>query len=217
MDFNDIFILECYANPEDKEFFDLFVIPSLKDFNLSARHQALKKGEYLVEDPSDSSKLILSVKGKHTLDQLKELSLMSFKAILIDFSETVKNEDEMFEEWWKTYPTSPSWTSDDGNTTFSASRTLKNLRKPEAKKRYLKLLNQGLKHEELLGALKYEIQLIKLDSIKKNENKMIYFKGMESYLNTERYLLYIDEYRKDPSFVQNNQKVKSKKANVTDI
>lgn len=215
MDFNDIFILECYENKEDKQYLDLFVIPSLKDFNLSTRHQAMKKLEYLVEDPNDTSKLILSIKGKDVLDQLRVHNTMSTQLVIIDVAKM--DENEAFEKWWKTYPTSPAWVSDDGNKQFAGSRTLKNLRKPEAKKRYLKLINQGIDQEDLLGALRFEIQQKKLDSIKKNENQMEYFKGMESYFNTERYLLYLDEYKKNPSFVKEDQKVKSKKANVTDI
>lgn len=190
----------------------------MKDFSLSTAYQLLKKNEYLVEDPNDTSKFMISVKGK---DLLEELMLppttvgkeQSATVVYVNFG---KSPDECFEEWWKAYPTSPAWKSDDGNTMFAGSRTLKNLRKAEAKKRYLKLLNQGLKHEELLGSLLYEIKLKKTDSIKKNANQMEYFKGMESYLNQERYLLFVDNYKENPAYVQ-TEKIKGKKANVTDI
>lgn len=219
MDFNDVFILECFANKEEKHFFEMYEIPSMKDFTLSTRYQFLKKNEYIVEDPNDASKMIISVKGK---DLLRELLLQDsietpMGTISMVIMNLEKTDDEKFEEWWKAYPTSPAWKTTDGNTLFAGSRTLKNLRKPEAKKRYLKLLNQGLKHEELLGSLLYEIQLKKTDSIKKNENQLEYFKGMESYLNQERYLLFIDHYKENPSFVSLDQKVKGKKRNVTDI
>jgi hypothetical protein len=221
MDFNDLFILECFKYKEDREFLNMFTIPSMKDFTLSTRYQFLKKNEYIVEDPNDTTKMILSVKGQDLLLELKvntdpvEISPgMTAQVVLVDFS---ASPDEQFEEWWKHYPTSPAWKSDDGNTVFAGSRTLKNLRKAEAKKRYLKLLNQGLKHEELLGSLLFEIKLKKLDSIKKNQNQMEYFKGMESYLNQERYLLFIDSYRDNPTWVSKTTSIKGKKQNVTDI
>lgn len=220
MDFNDVFLLECLESQEDTALLGNFIIPSMKDFAMSARHQFLQKNEYIVENPDDSSKLMLSVKGKNLLQELRlpppkfdEKTGHTFSAVIIDFSKT---EDEMFNEWWKAYPTSPAWKTEDGNTIFAGSRTLKNLRKPDAKKKYLKLLNQGLKHEELLGSLLFEIKLKKLDSIKKSANQMEYFKGMESYLNQERYLLFIDDYKNNPSWVSLSG-LKGKKQNVTDI
>jgi hypothetical protein len=219
MDFNHLFILECFLEKHDRKLLDMFTIPSMKDFNISTAYQWLKKNEYLVEDPNDSSKLIISVKGEDLMEQMYliedpvKTGDVSTSVIIVNHSKT---PDECFEEWWKAYPSSTSWKSDDGNTIFSGSRTLKNLRKPAAKGRYLKLLNQGYKHEDLLGSLLYEIKLKKLDSIKKNTNQMDYFKGLEAYLNQECYLSFIDEYKANPTFVKTEQ-IKGKKANVTDI
>jgi hypothetical protein len=212
MDFNDLFILECFYFKEDRDFFDMYTIPSLKDFNLSTRYQFLKKNEYLIEDPNDTSKFIVSVKGQDLYNELSKppVAISAITAISIG-----KTPDECFDEWWKTFPTTTSWTTDDKNTKFLGSRNIKNLTKANAKVKYLKLLNQGLKHEDLLGSLKYEIALKKMDSIKKNVNQMEYFKGMESYLNQERYLAFIDTY-KEPSSVANGE-IKSKSRNVTDI
>jgi hypothetical protein len=220
MDFNDLFILECFYHEKDRDYLNMYTIPSMKDFNLSTRFQFLKKNEYIVENPNDTSKYILSVKGHNFIQEImlpepREIAPgVSASVVILDFGKT---DDEKFEEWWKNYPTSPAWKSDDGNTVFAGSRTLKNLRKLEAKKRYLKLLNQGLKHEELLGSLLYEVKLKKLDSVKKGQNQMEYFKGMESYLNQERYLLFIESFRENPDYVKDQQKIKGRKANVTDI
>lgn len=215
MDFNDLFILECFESPQDREYFNMFTIPSLKHFNLSSRYQFLKKSDFLVEDPNDVSKIILSLKGKDILDQFRSQGpLINTRVVVMDLS---KSEEEMFEEWWKVYPTTTAWTSDDKVTKFVGSRALKNLRKADAKKRYLKLLNQGLKHEVLLGSLKYEIKMKKMDSLKKNQNQMDYFKGMESYFNQERYLLYADLYEENPGFIKGQEKILSKQKNVTDI
>jgi hypothetical protein len=221
MDFNDLFILECFEHEEDRDFFYMHTIPSLEDFNISSRFQFLKKNEYLVEDPNDTSRIILSVKGNDLLQGIRlpdplhdEKNKVTYTPIIMSMSKT---PDECFEEWWKKFPTSATWNSEDGATKFVGSRTLKNITKAKAKERYLKLLNQGLKHEELLGALLYEIKLKKVDSIKKGENQMDYFKGMESYFNSERYLNYIDNYKDNPSYVQDEGKVKGKRRNVTDI
>ena len=214
MDFNDLFILECFYYKIDKEFFDVYTIPSMQDFNLSARYQFLKKNEYLIEDPNDTSKMIISVKGQDLYDLLSNPEPITIHSIVVDCAD--KTPDDNFEEWWKTFPTTTSWVTDDKNTKFIGSRNIKNLTKANAKVKYLKLLNQGLKHEDLLGSLKYEIALKKLDSIKKNANQMEYFKGMESYLNQERYLAFIDTY-KDMSTSVVNGEIKSKSKNVTDI
>lgn len=220
MDFNDLFILECFHNKDEREFLDIFTIPSLKDFNLTVRYQFLKKNQFIVEDPNDSSKMILSVKGQDLIHSLlnppivMENGKMSAQIQIIDLG---KSEDEKFEEWWKTYPSTPKWETDDGNTIFTGSRVLRNVTKANAKKKYLKLLNQGLKHEELIGSLLYEIKTKKMDSIKKGENQLEYFKGMDSYLNSERYLLFIDEFKKNPDFVKDEKPVKGKRRNVTDI
>lgn len=215
LDFNDIFILECFKNQEDMEFFNMLQIPSIRDFNFTARYQTLRKMEYLIENPSDTTKLMLSVKGEDLLDLLSSTSLQSFTSITVTSADQQEQNEGRFEEWWKTYPTTCSWTSDDKAVKFVGSRNLKNLTKAAAKKRYLKLLNQGLKHEELLGSLKYEIKLKKADSIKKNANQMEYFKGMESYFNQERYLLHMEDYRNNKDFV--DAETKSKKSNVKDI
>lgn len=217
IDLNGLFLLECFYYQEDREFFDLYTIPSLQDFNLSAEYQFLKKNEYLVEDPNDTSKMILSVKGKVLIEDLtnplvKVSENVSVRGIMLDLGST---EEEKFNEWWKTYPASTAWESEDG-VKYIGSRSLK-MNKTEAKKKYLKLLNQGFAHEDLVGSLKYEIKLKKLDSVKKNTNQMDFFKGMESYLNQERYLTYIDMFKQNPDFVKGMDKVKGKKQNVRDI
>lgn len=214
LDFNDLFILECFKYPEERDYLNLFTIPSIKDFQLSARYQFLKKEEFLVEDPYNTSQIILSIKGKNLMDELSclEDNKTTTKVVI-----NKKSSDDYFEEWWKTYPTSPAWESDDKQLKFAGSRTLKNMTKANAKKKYLKLLNQGLTHDELLGSLLYEIKLKKVDSIKKNINQMDFFKGMEAYFNSERYLMYLDNYRDNPGFVKTDEKIKSRKSNVTDI
>ena len=194
LDFNHLFILECYMYPEDKERLSFFEIPSIKDFNISIAHGTLVKEEYLVEDPNDTSKTIISLKGKNLInDLIEDKPGIGGESFILTLTEDMftrvsgkQTEDEMFEEWWKTYPTSSRWETEDKSAKFEGSRALKNLRKTDAKKRYLKLLNQGLDHKELLGGLKYEVKIKKLDSIKKSENQMDYIKGMESYLNQER-------------------------------
>lgn len=217
MDFNDLFILECFYHKGDKDLLKLFTIPSMKDFNISTRYQFLKKNEYLVENPDNTDELMLSVKGQDLMDLLmspNDQPLENARVIVVGNM----TPDECFDEWWKTYPSNTSWQTADKTTKFTGSRVLKGIQKAKAKKMYLKLLNQGLKHEELLGALKFEIKQKKLDSIKRNENKMEFFKGVESYLNSERYLLFLDNYRENPDFVKDEQGgVKSKTANVRDI
>lgn len=220
MDFNDVFILECFYYKEDREHFNLYTIPSIKDFNLSARYQFLKKNEYLVEDPNNTDSMMLSIKGQDLMESLmspNEEPLTNARVVVINNDKT---PEECFEEWWKVYPTNTSWQTADKKTKFTGGRVLKNIVKAKAKKMYIKLLNQGLKHEELIGSLKYEIKMKKLESLKKGINQLDFFKGMESYLNQERYLLFLDNYRDNPDFVKDESggaSVKSKVSNVKDI
>lgn len=221
LDFNHLFILECYYE-DNLELLNIFKIPSFEDFTISSACQFLKKEEYIVENPNDEENFIISVKGRKLVEELQ--STRSYHDKKYNRTHTVviaslsPTPEEQFEEWWNMYPTTPKWETDDKATSFIGSRNLKNLTKAKARSNYLKLLNQGLKHEDLLGALKYEIKLKKLDSIKKKENQMEYFKGMESYFNTSRFTLFIDGYKQDPKFVDDIvTKVKSKKQNVTDI
>lgn len=220
MDFNDVFILECFYYKEDREHLNKFTIPSLKDFNLSTRYQFLKKNEYLVEDPNNTDQMMLSIKGQDLMESLmspNEEPLTNARVVVINNDRT---PEECFEEWWKVYPTNTSWQTADKKTKFTGGRVLKNIVKAKAKKMYIKLLNQGLKHEELIGSLKYEIKMKKLESIKKGVNQLDYFKGMESYLNQERYLLFLDNYRDNPDFVKDESggaSVKSRTSNVKDI
>lgn len=219
---NELFILECYYFEENKEIIEIYEIPSWKDLQLSMSHQYLKKNDYLVEDPNDTSRTMISVKGKNLMyalqintDPVQVGENVSAQATVLDLSKT---PEQCFEEWWKAYPTTPAWIADDGSTKFIGSRNLKDLTKAKAKDRYLKLLNQELKHEDLIGSLRYEIKMKKLDSIKKNANQMEYFKGMQSYFNSERYLQHIEDFRNNPDFVKGEEnKVKSRKRNVTDI
>lgn len=220
LDFNDLFLLECFEFPENRDYLNLYKFPSTEDYTLSVRLQYLKKEEYLVPDPRDSSQLILSVQAVNLLQELRlpeNVKIGYNSSASVEILDLSKPPEVCFEEWWKAYPTTPTWESDDGMKKFSGSRTLKNLNKAEAKKKYLKLLNQGLKHEELLGSLLYEIKIKKIDSIKKNENQMEFFKGMESYFNKEKYLLHIEDYKKNPDFIKSEQKIRSKKSNVKDI
>lgn len=214
LDYNHIFILESFNDPDDLEQLRRFELPNLKFLSLSTAYQHLAKNDFLVQDPNDSEKLMLSVKGKNVLEDLQVSRKQgSLEFAVIDVSKT---PEEQFEEWWKAFPTTPRWKSDDGTMTFTGSRTLRNEVKATAKKKYLKLLNQGLKHEDLMGALAFEIKEKKTDSIKKNQNQMEFFKGMQSYFNSERYLMYMEKYKEDPGYVTGTS-VLGKKQNVKDI
>ena len=216
LDFNHLFILECYKNLEDKEFLNEFKIPSLKDINLSMAHQMLVKEEYLVINPVDNEKFMISVKGEQFLLNLQDVPGVQGNIFVMPLKIILTNEDK-FEEWWKLYPRTGSWETEDKAKKYISSRNLKNLKKLDAKKRYLILLNQNLSHEELIGGLKYELKLKKLDSVKTNSNKMEYFKGMESYLNSQQYLNFMEEFRANPGFVEDTHDIKGRKLNVKDI
>lgn len=252
LNFNDIFVLLCYYyNREDLlDEFDN-TKNKVKNKELQTSKTRLKLRDYLISNLSNTS-LAISVKGTTLLMDLEEMVVNDEKRQDIEKGDKLstimstplngtvedsssnsvsvtnitldnyKDFDGYFEEWWKLYPTTGSWSYHDSNNvkkSFISSRNLKTIRKEDARKKYFKILNSGVEHKKVINALKYEIKLKKLDSIKTNSNKMEYFKGMESYLNQERYNIYGEMYLNNPGFVDTEELIINKinPKNITDI
>ncbi len=101
-----------------------------------------------------------------------------------------KTAEQLFEEWWAEYPKTTNWNS--GARVFQGDRALK-IKKQQCREKYIKILNEGFDHQDLVKALKYEIKIKKEMSIKSGVNKMEYMKSTESYLNARVFENFIEQ------------------------
>lgn len=122
-----------------------------------------------------NKKPFLRVKGKELIEQL------------VNFKEkskwTRKPVKTPFEEFWETFPTS------DSHGVFTKTRNLKS-NKSGCKKKYEQYLNKGIKHEDIIKALKYEINEKKEKSIR--DNKLSYLKNSYTWLNQKEFEIILE-------------------------
>lgn len=101
-----------------------------------------------------------------------------------------KEADDVFEQWWKTYPATDMFTF--SGRTFSGSRGLKQ-KKEECRKKFNDILLEGeYSADHLIEALKREIGLKMMQSVKDNENKMKYMQNTATYLNQRTFENFIN-------------------------
>jgi hypothetical protein len=141
--------------------------------------QTLVRKDYLTEENK------ITEKGKELYEKLvsdsKDLDYIP--------KPVSKSKEQLFEEWWAEYPKTTHWNS--GTRIFNGDRGLK-IKKQQCRDKYIKILNEGFDHTDLVKALKYEIKLKKELSIKQGVNKMEYMKNTESYLNARVFENFID-------------------------
>ena len=96
----------------------------------------------------------------------------------------------LFEEWWKTYP---------GTDTFSYNgkkfRGTRALRKDKqaCKIKFDTILNEGdYTAQQLIGALKFEIEQKVLESMRRGTNRLTYMQNSLTYLNQRTYEAFIE-------------------------
>jgi hypothetical protein len=101
-------------------------------------------------------------------------------------------EKEMFEEWWKTYPSTDCFTVD--GRVFTGSRSLR-LKKNDCMVLFFKALEEGYTKEEMIAALKREVELKMKMSVQQNRNNLTFMKNTHSYLNQQAYVPFIEMIR----------------------
>lgn len=100
-----------------------------------------------------------------------------------------------FEEWWKNYPATDSFTV--SNQVFKGSRALRR-GKEECKRKFKTILEEGTyTAEQLINALKYEVNQKIERSVKERKNILSFMQGSITYLNQRSFegfiLLMIEE------------------------
>ena len=102
-----------------------------------------------------------------------------------------------FEEWWKNYPTTDTWTLDAHK--FKGTRALRR-GKEECRRKFKAIIEEGdYTATQLIKALKYEVNQKVQRSIKERKNIMTFMQGSIPYLNQRTFEAFIElmEQEKD--------------------
>lgn len=146
---------------------------SIKFYTLC--HSLLRKG--LITDNDD-----LTLMGKELLeffDSNDKIKLVRKKA-----------SEDLFEEWWKTYPGTNKFSHKGKN--FEGTRAMR-VKKDECKLKYYSILNEGeYTSVQLLEALKIEVLMKKDESVKVRDNKLTYMQNSLTYLNQRSFDPFIE-------------------------
>jgi hypothetical protein len=95
-----------------------------------------------------------------------------------------------FEEWWKNYPATDSFTYK--HKTFKGSRSLRRA-KSDCKVKFKAIINEGdYTAKQLIEALKYEVKVKVERSLREGKNIMSYMQGSVPYLNQRSFEGFIE-------------------------
>lgn len=118
---------------------------------------------------------------------------------MVKFIEEAEPDDKLpkrkiatadFDLWWKTYPGTDTF-SHQGKT-FAGSRSLR-VKKEDCKKKFQSVIDEGeYTANDLLEALKFEINQKKTNSIKEKTNKLTFMQNSLTYLNQRTFEPFIE-------------------------
>lgn len=132
-----------------------------------------------------SYNLYVTDKGEEVISTLKQ-DFNNLKNMNVEFDKT--NFEVKFNEFWDTFPTS------DKYSIYPRTRVLRSDQE-HIRKNYRKIL-QDYSHEEIMKALKYEIEMRKNNSNGKDYSNFKYMKAIATWLNTKEFLA-INELMKE--------------------
>jgi hypothetical protein len=110
---------------------------------------------------------------------------------LVKFAPTKKEKKVItkpFDEFWSEYPTT------DRHSVYRKTRNLKS-NKTGCKKKYEQYLKEGINHEDVIRALRYEVKSRKENST--IENKMSYMKNSFTWLNQKEFEIILETIEED--------------------
>lgn len=154
------------------------VQPLYKDsMKISALYQSLIRKGLITEDEEK-----LTTIGKDLLKYIQggvDSKTLKRKPITTDF-----------EEWWKNYPTTDTWTLDTHK--FKGTRALRR-GKEECRRKFKTIIEEGdYTATQLTEALKYEVNQKVQRSIKERKNIMTFMQGSIPYLNQRTFEAFIE-------------------------
>jgi hypothetical protein len=139
-------------------------------------------------------------KGLITKDEEK---LTTAGKDLLKFVETTDNKKIIkrkpvttdFEEWWKNYPTTDTWTLDQHS--YKGTRALRR-GKEECRRKFKSIIQEGeYTAQQLIKALDYEVNQKVQRSIKERKNIMSFMQGSITYLNQRTFEAFIELMKQD--------------------
>lgn len=160
--------------------------------------------------------IIQTMKRKGLLSEKEELTdeggkLLSFLSSKEERPKIPRKKrvvvDEVFDKWWKAYP--PTDTFEYNNKKFKGTRALR-VKKDECKAKIHKILAEGeYTIEQLIDAVKLEVQQKVENSYKTGQNKMSYFQNSLTYLNQCTYEPFIELLKAGHKIVDQTKSVSS--------
>tara|TARA_R110002153_G_scaffold64185_1_gene171837 strand:+ start:2594 stop:3214 length:621 start_codon:yes stop_codon:yes gene_type:complete len=144
---------------------------------ISALYQGLIRKGLITSDEN------ITIEGKDLLkfvdDNNESVKILKRKPLTTDF-----------EEWWKNYPATDSFTYKNKN--FSGTRSLRRS-KNDCRLKFKAIINEGdYTSSQLIEALKYEVKRKVDRSFKEGKNLMSYMQGSVPYLNQRSFEGFIE-------------------------
>lgn len=144
---------------------------------ISNIYQSLVRKGLITDDGSE-----LTLIGKDLLEFIETPMVNKFVKKKVDINE--------FEQWWKAFPGTDSFTHKD--RTFGGSRTLRQ-NKEACKLKFDKILLEGeYTAQDMIEALQYDVLQKKENSIKQKANKLTYMQNSLTYLNQRSFEPFIE-------------------------
>ena len=111
-----------------------------------------------------------------------------------------KQDSNDFDEWWKTYPGTDTFTHKKQD--FTGTRSMR-VKKDECKAKLNSILAEGeYTIKEMIAALEYEVMQKKENSYKTKTNKLSYMQNSLTYLNQRTFEPFIELVREGKKIVE---------------
>lgn len=169
----------------------------------------LEQGEEIEQEHSKSKAILNMLIRKELITEENKLTLLGKEMLEMANSDNlfspvvIPRAKESFDEWWKCYPPTDGFEID--GRTFMPSQS-KRIKKDACKAKWKKLLNEGIKAEDIINATAYHIEQVKKISAKKSQNQLSFVPNSERYIREELFIPYIELSKsqiKEPEFKSN--------------
>lgn len=176
IDLNSLFLLEAFEEGKD-------LAKYLENPKFDAWKQTLERKSLINEQGT------LLTQGKIVLDNIrKQISRKQEKLV-----KNVSDEETPFDIWWRTYPGTNNFIINGKK--FKGTRTFR-AEKDTCRVLYNMILKSGeYTHEELIEAIKLEVENRKEESYKTGEDKLKYLQNSATYLRQYSFDPYVELVR----------------------
>jgi hypothetical protein len=157
------------------------------DIKIEALHQTLiRKG-------------LITDSGKITTMGAQLISFMASTATTRKINKVKTNSND-FENWWKAYPGTDTFTHK--GKSFSGSRSMR-VKKDDCKIKFDKIILEGeYTAAEMIAALNYDVLQKKENSVKTGTNKLTFLQNSLTYLNQRSYEPFIELIKEGAQIVE---------------